>query len=84
MRQELVRPTVDIALGDDVVASLEQSHDRGRDGAHTGREGERGIDSFQFGHGLFCDSIRGIAVTRVVTIGAGDAELFFVVGDLEG
>ena len=41
-------------------------------------------DAFEFRDGLLGDRVRGIAVARVIAVGAGDAELLVVVGDLEG
>ena len=43
LREKLVCPAVNFALGNDVVARLEQGHEGRSDRAHAGRERQRGI-----------------------------------------
>jgi hypothetical protein len=83
LREEFCHSAVNIALGHDVVARLQQGQDRRGDGAHAGGKGKCSVHTFQFCDSFLRHRVGRISVAGVEVVGGLHAELFLVVGDFE-
>jgi hypothetical protein len=84
LREELGDAAIDIALGHDMVAGLDQRQYRRGDRGHARRKQQCRIGAFEFGDGVFGDGTGGIAVAGVEAVGRSGADLLLQVGDFEG
>ena len=84
LAEELRGPAINVALGDHMVAALQQRKHRGGDGSHTGSKQQRRIGAFQFGNRFFRHGVSGIAVAGVEHVRGGSADLLIAVRNLKG
>src|SRR5579872_3225371 len=82
--QELGRSAINVALGNNVITTLQQSQKGSGNGVHPRGEKQSPVSFFQVSNRLFSDSMGGISVARIEHVGRGRPQLLLVVRHLEG